>query len=169
MCQFGEADPTEELTTARTCHEVTSAVLLQNRTQQISITKEKSSLLDVIKNLLRYTYASEFCYSNRSENNYLYFCEAVWTELGVDCHPALIQEPVQSCSHYWAAISALQEAFPLFTATNVVFPQSCQPLWQTHKRSVLNKSHCLLWKKWPLIRKIIDNKVWQAHEEIHFF
>lgn len=124
--QFVKADPAEGLKAARTCHYVTSAVLLQNKIQQMSITQEKSSLLDVTKNLLRHTSALEFC-------RYLYFCEAVWTQLGVDFHPAFAQKTIQSYSQNRAAISALQDAFPLFTATDIVFPQSHQTLWETHE------------------------------------
>lgn len=49
FCQFGEADPTEVAKTSRTGHRVASAVLLQNKTQQLTMTqKDLYSLQDVI-------------------------------------------------------------------------------------------------------------------------
>lgn len=108
-CQLGEAEPTEELTTVRTSHHVASAVLLQKQ-NKTSITQEK--------NLLRCASALE---SNR---DHLYFSEAVWTELGVGRHPAVTQKTAQPFRQ--GSVSALQEAFPLLTGTDVVIPQSRQ-------------------------------------------
>lgn len=48
FCQFGEAEPTEVAKTAATGHHVASAILLQNKTQQLTLTQKKSSSQDVI-------------------------------------------------------------------------------------------------------------------------
>lgn len=98
--------------------------------KKMNITPEKSW------NDWIYTSALDCC-----SNNYLYFSEAVWTEFGVDCHPARTQKTVQSFSQNCDAVPALQQAFPRFTPTHVVFPQSLHPLWDTQTwNSVLNFS-----------------------------
>lgn len=63
---------------------------------------------------------------------YLYTAETVRTVLAIDGYPVLTQTPFQSVLQHFAAVSALQEALPLLTATVIVGPQSLQPLWKTH-------------------------------------